>query len=336
LSSPIEKNSPATATGWQQQLREAIRDVGELERMLELPAGSLGTGGRTPFGFPMLVPRSFIDRMRKGDALDPLLRQVLPVEAERTATPGFGGDPLTEQQIAHNGTISKYPGRALLITTGACPVHCRYCFRREFPYAQQTASRVDWQPALEGIRSAPGVREIVLSGGDPLSLSNDRLRRLIAHIESIPKISTVRIHTRFPIVLPARIDEELTEILAATRLNTVVVVHANHPAEIDNSVAAAARELKNCTGYLLNQSVLLRGINDNAEILIRLSERLQECGITPYYLHMLDRVAGSAHFEVDEATAISLVADMRRQVSGYLVPTLVRDRAGELSKTPII
>lgn len=336
LSSPIEKNSPATAPGWQQQLREAIRDIGELERMLELPAGSLGPGGSEPSGFPMLVPRSFIARMRKGDASDPLLRQVLPVEAERTAVPGFGGDPLTEQQIAHDGTISKYPGRALLITTGACPVHCRYCFRREFPYAEQTASRADWLPALEGIKSAPGVREIILSGGDPLSLGNDRLRQLIAHIEAIPQIRTVRIHTRFPIVLPARIDDELIEILAATRLNTVVVVHANHPAEIDASVANAARALKNCTGYFLNQSVLLRGINDDAEILIRLSEKLQECGIVPYYLHMLDRVTGAAHFEVDEATAISLVADMRRQIPGYLVPMLVRDQAGELSKTPII
>jgi EF-P beta-lysylation protein EpmB len=273
--------------------------------------------------------------MRKGDPSDPLLRQVLPAAAEDDRATGFSGDPLDEFRLTEHGSISKYPGRALLITTGACPVHCRYCFRREFPYAEQTASRDNWRPALAAIRNRPGIREIILSGGDPLSLSNRRLRELIAAIEATPGIQTVRIHTRYPIVLPARVDDELIGILGSTRLNTVVVVHANHPSEIDTAVKRAAGALKRCTGLLLNQSVLLRGINDGVDTLIRLSEQLQSAGIAPYYLHLLDRVRGAAHFEVDEAKARALIVAMRRQVPGYLLPTLVRDQAGELSKTPL-
>ena len=336
LSRPREDRSdPAADPGWRRQLRDAVREIGELERLLELPSGSLALGTDRPNSFPLLVPRGFIARMRNKDPFDPLLRQVLPTPEEDADAQGYGHDPLREQVLAHHGSISKYPGRVLLITTGACPVHCRYCFRREFPYPSQNASRDDWQPALETIRRTPGVREVILSGGDPLSLSNDRLQALIAGIESLPKIATLRIHTRFPIVLPARVDDGLIEILESTRLNTVVVVHANHPAEIDDSVEAAARALKRSASYVLNQSVLLRGINDGVETLIRLSERLLDCGIVPYYLHLLDRVSGAAHFDVAEEKATELVAAMRRQAPGYLVPTLVRDQAGELSKTPI-
>jgi len=337
LSIPIEsKRAPAREPGWQQQLRDAVRDVAELERLLELPAGSLARGREAGAAFPLLVPRAFVARMRKGDPFDPLLRQVLPTPAEDDRTEGFSHDPLGEFRLAEQGSISKYPGRTLLVTTAACPVHCRYCFRREFPYANQTASRDDWQPAIDTIKATPGVKEVILSGGDPLSLSNGRLRELIGRIESLPAIQTVRIHTRFPIVLPARIDDELIDILGSTRLNTVVVVHANHAAEIDASVELAAGALKRSTGLLLNQSVLLRGINDSVEALIRLSESLQRAGIAPYYLHLLDRVSGAAHFDIDRATATALIVAMRRQVPGYLVPTLVRDQAGELSKTPIV
>jgi EF-P beta-lysylation protein EpmB len=336
LSIPIElKSARARQPGWQQQLRDAVREVAELERLLELPVDSLAPRRVRGEAFPLLVPRAFVARMRKGDPFDPLLRQVLPTPAEDERTEGFSDDPLGELRLAEHGSISKYPGRALLIATGACPVHCRYCFRREFPYTHQTASRDNWLPALATIKGIPGIREVILSGGDPLSLSNGRLRELIGRIESIPAIQTLRIHTRFPIVLPARIDAELIRILGSTRLNTVVVVHANHPAEIDATVERAAGALKICTGMLLNQSVLLRGINDDVETLIRLSECLQGAGIAPYYLHLLDRVSGASHFEVDAATARALIVAMRRQVPGYLVPTLVRDQAGELSKTPI-
>jgi EF-P beta-lysylation protein EpmB len=337
LAQPTEVRSTAAQNlSWQQQLRDAVREPGELERLLELPPGSLPRRADRNARFPLLVPHAFVARMHKGDPFDPLLRQVLPAPIEDQPADGFSDDPLTEFRLADHGSISKYPGRALMIATGACPVHCRYCFRRAFPYPGQTASRADWQPALDAIRSQPGIREIILSGGDPLSLGNDRLRRLIARIESLPAISSLRIHTRFPIVLPARIDDELTDMLASTRLDTVIVVHANHPAEIDESVVAAAAALKRCSGYLFNQSVLLRNINDDVRTLIRLSERLQHAGIVPYYLHLLDRVSGAAHFEVDEAKARALIVAMRRQIPGYLVPALVRDQPGELSKTPIV
>jgi len=328
---PIAHRHPA----WQQQLRDAVRDISELETLLKLPIGSLGPGPNRHSTFPLLVPRGFVERMRQGDPGDPLLRQVLPTPDEDSEQTGFCHDPLAEQSLARHGSISKYPGRTLLITTGACPIHCRYCFRREFPYPQQTAAHNDWQPALETIRETPGIREVILSGGDPLSLGNRGLRHLIQRIEALPKIETLRIHTRFPIVLPARIDDGLIEILEATHLRTVVVVHANHPAEIDDSVATAARSLKQGVDCILNQSVLLREINDSVETLIQLSERLLGAGILPYYLHRLDRVSGTAHFDVTEEKAAALITAMRRQAPGYLIPTLVRDQVGELSKTPI-
>lgn len=327
--------SANTVSGWQQELRDAVRDLAELAQLLELSPQTLAKGNPGLQAFPLLVPRGFIGRMQKRDLLDPLLLQVLPVAAENVAHAGFTGDPLAEQKLARHGSILKYPGRALLITTGACPVHCRYCFRREFPYAEQTATGSDFRAALESIRAADDIREIILSGGDPLSLSNARLKRLIVDIEALPNIRTLRIHTRFPIVLPSRIDAGLIAVLQATRLNTVIVVHTNHPAEIDDSVLAAAAKLKGCTDLLLNQSVLLRGINDNVDTLIRLSERLLECGITPYYLHLLDRVSGTRHFDVEANIAIALITAMRTQAPGYFVPRLVRDEPGELSKTPI-
>ena len=320
---------------WQQELRDAVRDLAELARLLDLPVETLARGRPGREAFPLLVPRGFIRRMRQRDPNDPLLLQILPTAAETVAHAGFTSDPLAEQGLARHGGILKYPGRALLITTAACPVHCRYCFRHEFPYAEQTAVGPDFAAALASIRAAADIREIILSGGDPLSLSNSRLARLISAIEALPNVRTLRIHTRFPIVLPSRIDTGLLHLLQQTRLNTVIVVHANHPAEIDESVSAAAAKLKECTNLLLNQSVLLRGINDNVGTLIRLSERLLECGITPYYLHLLDRVSGTQHFEIEETLAAHLIKDMRSRAPGYLIPRLVRDQAGELSKTSI-
>jgi L-lysine 2,3-aminomutase len=336
LTRPLAQASASISSSrWQRQLQDAVRDVGELERLLGFPSGSLAGNVGTNAGFPLLVPRSFIARMREHDVDDPLLRQVLPVLEENRVLAGYDADPIAEHGIARQGSIMKYPGRALLITTGACPVHCRYCFRREFPYAEQTASHDDWEPALEIIRTTPGVREVILSGGDPLSLSNERLARLVSKLEAVPDIETLRLHTRFPVVIPARVDAGLIGILETTRLATVVVLHTNHPAEIDASVAAAARDLKRATQYLLNQSVLLRGVNDDVDTLIRLSERLRDCGIVPYYLHLLDRVSGTAHFDVPETEAVALLAAMRARAPGYLVPKLVRDAPGELSKTPI-
>jgi len=334
LSATIEKLE-LPEPDWRALLRDAVRDPEELARLLELPAGALGANDPGADRFPLLVPRGFVARMRKGDLQDPLLRQVLPTSLEAAIVPGFGPDPVGEQALAHAGSLGKYSGRALLITTGACPVHCRYCFRREFPYAEQTAARANWEPALTAIAAMPDVREVILSGGDPLSLDNERLGRLVAGIAALPTVRTLRLHTRFPVVLPERVDRGLVDLLASTRLETVVVVHANHPAEIDDTVAAAAARLKPVTNALLNQSVLLAGVNDDVETLRLLGERLLGCGIVPYYLHLLDRVAGAAHFEVAEHEAVALVEALRRRVPGYLVPKLVRERAGELSKTSV-
>jgi EF-P beta-lysylation protein EpmB len=334
LSATIEKLEQPEPD-WRALLRDAVRDPQELARLLDLPAAALAGTASAAGHFPLLVPRGFVARMRKGDPGDPLLRQVLPTAFEAAVVPGFGPDPVGEQALARAGSLRKYPGRALLITTGACPVHCRYCFRREFPYGAQTAARANWEPALAAIAADSTVSEVILSGGDPLSLDNERLGHLVAAVETFPAVRTLRLHTRFPIVLPERVDRGLVDLLAATRLEIVVVVHANHPAEIDQSVAAAATRLKPVANALLNQSVLLAGVNDDVATLRLLSERLLGCGILPYYLHLLDRVAGAAHFEVAEVDAVALVNALRQRVPGYLVPKLVREQPGELSKTPV-
>jgi EF-P beta-lysylation protein EpmB len=317
---------------WQQAVRTAVRDPAELLRLLDLAPTALGAPADT--AFPLLVPRGFVARMRKGDPHDPLLRQVWPLSAEREQVAGFDSDPVREQGLATRGLIRKYAGRALLIASGTCPVHCRYCFRREFPYAAQLAARADWSVAIERLRRMPDVREAILSGGDPLTLSNRRLRELFARLADTP-ITTVRIHTRFPIVIPERIDDELLHVLRDTRLRTVVVVHTNHANELDASVERALLALRAPLMTLLNQAVLLRGINDDGDALAALSERLFACGVLPYYLHLLDRVAGAAHFDVDEDSGRRLVGELRARLPGYLVPRLVRETPGELSKTPI-
>ena len=330
----IANTAPAAETlalpSWQTALQNAVRDPAELLRLLELTPAALGAPADV--GFPLLVPRGFVARMRKGDPSDPLLRQVWPDAAEGATVPGFSADPVREQGLAAGGVIQKYPGRALLIASGACPLHCRYCFRRDFPYQANLAARADWTAAVDELQRAPDVREAILSGGDPLSLSNRRLGELFTRLADTP-LTTLRIHTRFPIALPERVDDGLLRVLGSTRLRTVLVVHANHANELDAGVERALAALRPVLTALLNQSVLLRGVNDGADALTRLSERLFACGVLPYYLHLLDRVAGAAHFEVDEPTAIRLVADLRARLPGYLVPRLVRETPRELSKT---
>jgi EF-P beta-lysylation protein EpmB len=272
--------------------------------------------------------------MRKRDWADPLLLQVWPHAAEDAVVPGFGADPVREQGLGAGGVIRKYPGRALLVASGACPIHCRYCFRRSFPYQAQLAARGDWNAAIDELARLPGTHEAILSGGDPLSLSNRRLAGLLGKLAAT-SVRTVRIHTRFPVVIPERIDDELVELLAATPLRTVVVVHCNHANELDDSVAAALRRLRRTVVALLNQSVLLRGVNDDAATLADLSERLFACDVLPYYLHLLDPVAGAAHFDVVAAAGRELIAQMRARLPGYLVPRLARETPGELSKTVI-
>jgi EF-P beta-lysylation protein EpmB len=320
---------------WQRELAEAITHPAELLRLLDLPAETISRLTRSQRGFPLRVPRAFIGRMRKGDPADPLLRQVLPLAEEEVEVPGFLRDPVGDLAAAAvPGVLHKYHGRVLLVTTGACGVHCRYCFRRHFPYADANPAVQRWQDAINYIHSHADVSEVILSGGDPLAISDSRLADLVERVAAIPHVKRLRIHTRLPIVLPLRVDEHLLDWLERTRVQKVVVVHANHPNEIDEEVMAAMQKLRDAGAILLNQSVLLKGVNDNAEDLADLSERLFEASILPYYLHLLDKVQGAAHFEVDHATAMRLMEALRARLPGYLVPRLVRELPGADSKTP--
>jgi EF-P beta-lysylation protein EpmB len=326
----------ATA-GWQRELADAVRDPGELCRLLAIDLPLADEARRSAAGFPLLVPRAFVARMRKGDRHDPLLLQVLPVAAERQVAAGFSADPLAEAAaLAAPGLVQKYAGRALVLATGACAINCRYCFRRDFPYAESGATRAGVEAAVDAVAADPTIHEVILSGGDPLLLDDERLGRLVERIEAIPHVRRLRIHSRLPIVLPARVTESLTAILAATRLATVVVVHANHPAELDAAVAAALARLAAARVILLNQAVLLAGVNDSVAVLATLSERLVEIGVLPYYLHLLDRVQGTAHFEVSEDAAKCLHEALRARLPGYAVPRLAREVPGEPAKVWIM
>lgn len=322
---------------WQAELAAAYTDPAELLRALELDPAWLPAARRAAAAFPLRVPRGFVARMRKGDAHDPLLRQVLPLAEELVAAPGYVADPVGDlAAMPVPGVLHKYRGRALLVATGACGVHCRYCFRREFPYGSASAGSGAWGAALDYLRATPEVSEVILSGGDPLALSDRRLATLLAALDAIPHLQRLRIHSRQPVVLPARVDGGLLAVLDATRLATVLVVHANHPHELDAEVAAALAPLRRRRITLLNQSVLLAGVNDDAAVLAALSERLFAAGVLPYYLHQLDAVRGAAHFAVADARALAIMDTLRARLPGYLVPRLVREVAGAPAKTPVV
>lgn len=321
---------------WQQAWREAVRDPRELLALLGLQEAALGISAQAAAQFPLRVPRGFVARMRPGDPADPLLRQVLPLDEEMRPVPGFSLDAVGDAAAAAGrGLIRKYRGRALLVATGSCAVHCRYCFRRHFPYAEQTAAADGWREAVAAIAADPEIDEVILSGGDPLSLATHKLAELTAALAQVPKLRRLRIHSRLPVVLPERVDTDLLAWLRALPWPVVMVVHANHGNEFDASVDAAMAELRAAGVTLLNQAVLLRGVNDSLEALAWLSERGFRAGVLPYYLHQLDRVAGAAHFEVPEAHALALHAALRGHLSGYLVPKLVREVAGDASKRPL-
>jgi EF-P beta-lysylation protein EpmB len=318
---------------WRRELADAIRDPAELCRMLGLDAALAEPTARAANGFPLLVPRGFVARMRRGDPHDPLLLQVLPRPAELETAEGFSADPLAEQAaLAAPALVRKYAGRVLLLAAGGCAVNCRYCFRREFPYAESGVDQAGLDAALDAVAADASIHEVILSGGDPLLLDDDRLERLVARVESLPHVRRLRIHSRLPIVLPSRVTDRLAATLAGTRLACVVVVHANHPAELDDSVAAALSRLAAARAILLNQAVLLEGVNDSLDVLKDLSERLVDLGVIPYYLHLLDRVVGTSHFEVSEAAAAALHAGLRGTLPGYAVPRLVREVPGEPAK----
>jgi len=328
--------SPAQPAPWRRLWREAITCPHELLELLDLAhcAGELLPDGDGDF--PLRVPRGFAARMRRGDAADPLLLQVLPRGAELAEVPGFGHDAVGDIAArSARGVLQKYAGRALLVTTGACAVHCRYCFRRHFPYAEESAGGDGWQTAVDQIRADASIAEVILSGGDPLSLATAKLVALTRSLAPIPHLRRLRIHTRLPIVLPERVDAELCAWIAALPWPVSIVLHANHANELDATVAGACARLRETRAVLLNQSVLLHGVNDTAEALAELSERLFEIGVVPYYLHQLDAVAGAAHFAVADEHAWALIEQLRGRLSGYLVPRLVREIPGAPAKSPL-
>lgn len=334
LAASLSCASPAV---WRGLLAMAVRDVDELWRLLALPEDLLPAARRVAAGFPLLVPRGFLALMRPGDPHDPLLRQVLPLADEEHEMPGFTADPLAESHCSPvPGLLHKYRGRALLVATGACAVHCRYCFRRHFPYADLPRSATWWQAALDHIRSDATIEELILSGGDPLTLPDRQLAELARQAADIPHLQRLRIHSRLPVVLPERIDAAFLAWFTGQRLKPVLVIHANHPRELSPAVERACGDLRRAGVLLLNQSVLLRGVNDDAVILADLSRRLVACDVLPYYLHALDHVQGAGHFLVEDGRARALAADLAASLPGWMVPRLVREEPGAPGKSPLI
>ncbi|MGN6280689.1 EF-P beta-lysylation protein EpmB [Frateuria sp.] len=333
-ASPTARLSP-TLPDWRELWRDAITDAGELLDVV----GLAHLADRLPpadAGFALRVPRGFVARMRQGDARDPLLLQVLPQLAELDHVPGFVPDAVGDLAAREaQGVLHKYHGRALLIASGSCAINCRYCFRRHFPYGEEIAAAGQWKQALAHLKDDASISELILSGGDPLALATSKLEELGRGLADLPQVTRLRIHTRLPVVLPERIDGPFLAWLEALPLQKVVVLHANHANEFDAGVDAACAALRQAGATLLNQSVLLRGVNDAPASLAALSERLFAAGVLPYYLHQLDRVQGAAHFEVDDARALALVEDLRQHLPGYLVPRLVREVAGDASKRPL-
>lgn len=322
---------------WQSQLSDLITDPLELLNLLELSTGQLLSGAiLASEQFKLRVPRAFVGKMSIGDPFDPLLLQVLPHHLELEDHPEFVTDPLGEEaanQMA--GVLHKYQSRFLLTLTGACAIHCRYCFRRHFPYQENLPKNDDWINIKQYIEQNPQINEVILSGGDPLTLSNRKLALWLERLASLPQIKILRIHSRVPVVIPNRIDEELISILKNSRLRIVVVIHSNHAAELDDFTCSKLLQLSEHHITVLNQAVLLKGVNDSAEILNNLSLRLFDARVMPYYLHVLDKVKGAQHFDLRSSEIDHIYTDVLASLPGYLVPKLVREIAGEKNKTPL-
>ncbi len=315
---------------WKTLLREAVRTTEQLLAHLELPACSADVDPT----FPVRVPAPYLSRMRPGDAADPLLLQVLPQMLENDAMPGYVTDALDEgNALRVPGLLQKYNGRCLLITTPACAVHCRYCFRRHFPYEEHGPA--NHERALSLIAADPSLEEVILSGGDPLIADDGALGRLLERLDAVPHVRRIRIHTRLPVVIPERVTSALVQALGTLQAKAVMVVHVNHANELDAATQRAFACLAGAGTTLLNQAVLLHGVNDNVDALANLSEGLFEQGVLPYYLHMPDRVTGTHHFDVPQPMAAALMRQLHARLPGYLVPQLVREIPGDQGKRPI-
>jgi L-lysine 2,3-aminomutase len=319
---------------WQDELKNLISRPENLVSALKLPDQILSSIAPASHEFPLRIPEGYLNRIRIRDINHPLLKQFVPTEEELLKIEGFNHDPLEESvKNPLPGLVHKYRGRVLLIISSSCPVHCRYCFRRHFPYNNNRNNREQWQQAIAYIRGDTSIREVIYSGGDPLSAPDHLLSWLTSELATIAHLKRLRVHTRFPVIIPQRVTPELIHWLTASRLLTSLVLHSNHPDELGAEVTLALHKLHNAGVTLLNQSVLLKGINDKPETLIALSEKLYSSGVLPYYLHLLDRVEGAAHFDVPEADALAIYAAIQAELPGYLLPRLVREEAGKAAKT---
>ncbi len=331
----ITQISDQLHTSWQKELANVVTDPKILLELLDINANDYLQHFNARKLFPVRVPLPFIKRMEKGCIEDPLLKQVMPLDQEFIHTDGYLTDPLEEHDTVAEGLLHKYKHRVLLIVKAGCAINCRYCFRRHFPYSENSPNKVRWQSALNYITDHKDVNEVIFSGGDPLMASDNHLQWLIDQIERIPHVKRLRIHTRLPVVIPQRITQDLTNMLAKTRLKATIVLHINHPSEINLGFIDALEPLREARIPLFNQSVLLKGINDDANTLVALSEKVFDAGIQPYYLHLFDAVQGAAHFDVKESNAIKIVKEMMAILPGFLMPKLVREISGEANKTPI-
>jgi len=333
LTQNIPVREEAKREIWLEILNNAVSDPKILLQQLDLPLIDFEQDLAARKLFALRVPQPFIDRMEKGNPQDPLFLQVMTSAQEFMQVDGFVKDPLEEQHNAAPNVLHKYHNRLLLMVKNACAVNCRYCFRRHFPYNQNQGNKANWQKAVNYILANPQIEEVIFSGGDPLMAKDHELAWLIKQLENVPHLQRLRIHSRLPVVIPERITTELCRLFAETRLQIVFVTHINHGNEIDKHLTNALQKLKEAGVTLLNQSVLLKGINDNAQTLKTLSDKLFTVGILPYYLHLFDKVEGGSHFYLDDKSAVKIYRELQSITSGYLVPKLAREIAGEPNKT---
>ncbi len=331
----ITQNNVDLHPCWQKELANVITDPKQLLQMLSIDANSYQQHFRARQLFPVRVPRPFITRMKKGDINDPLLQQVMPLNDEFVEAMGFSKDPLQEHDTVATGLLHKYKHRVLMIVKAGCAINCRYCFRRHFPYQDNSPNKARWQQALNYIKQHTEINEVIFSGGDPLMANDEHLNWLINQLELIDHIKRLRLHTRLPVVIPQRITTQLVTMLTNTHLKTTVVFHINHANEIDDHFVQAIKPLRSAFIPLFNQSVLLKNVNNSVTALVNLNEKIFDSGIQPYYLHLLDQVQGAAHFNVSEPEAIALYRALMTKLPGFLLPKMVREIAGEANKTPI-
>jgi L-lysine 2,3-aminomutase len=314
---------------WQSLLKENITSLGELLDAVGIPEQNRAEVGLQDYGFPVMVPRHFVSLIEKGNLNDPLLKQVLPLPQEGQVSSGFITDPLQEKQFTPvAGCLHKYQGRVLIITSGRCAINCRYCFRRHFPYGDHQITQEKWQAILTYIRHDASIREVIFSGGEPFIVSDASLSSYMTSLEDIEHVDTVRFHTRMLITLPQRMGESFFHWVSHTKKKIVIVVHVNHANELHPILQPLLRRLAEHGVTLLNQSVLLRDVNDTVDRLEALSRKLFQYGILPYYLHQLDPISGAQHFNVPREQGLALHRALRERCPGYLIPKYVVELAG--------